>query len=70
MSQKRIQDFGSPVVASSLKTMNQSYVTSAILNGYEFLVDAPDRLRINPGRAITNEGVIIIEDEARFLEVP
>jgi hypothetical protein len=69
MSQKRIQDFGSPVVASSLKSLNQAFVTSAILNGNEFVVDGTDRLRINPGSAVTDEGVIIIEDEAKFLTI-
>ena len=69
MSQKRIQDFGSPVVASSLKTLNSAFVTSAILNGNEFVVDGTDRLRINPGTAVTGQGVIIIEDETKFLTI-
>lgn len=69
MTQKRIQDFGSPVVASSLKALNSAFVTSAILAGNEFIVDSANRLRINPGTAVTNQGVIIIEDEAKFLTI-
>lgn len=70
MSQKRIQDFGSTVIARSLKLLSGSLVTSAILEGNEFLVDASDRLRINPGTSITHQGVIIIEDEPKYLIVP
>jgi len=70
MSQKRIQDFGSPVVASSLKSLNKAFVTSALLDGNQFVVDGTDRLRINPGSAVTKQGVIIIEDEAKFLTIP
>jgi hypothetical protein len=69
MSQKRIQDFGSPVVAKSLKTLSASYLTSAILNGCEFVVDGPDRFRVLPGSAVTHQGVIILEDEPKFLTV-
>lgn len=69
MTQKRIQDFGSPVVASSLKSLNKSFVTSAILEGNEFVVDGTDRLRVNPGSSVTKQGVIIIEDETKFLTI-
>lgn len=69
MSQRRIQDFGSPIVASSLKTLSNSFAASAVLDGFQFLVDAPDRMAINPGSAITHEGVIIIEDEVKFLDI-
>lgn len=69
MTQKRIQDFGSPIVDSSLKSLNKSFVTSAILEGNEFVVDGTDRIRINPGSAVTKEGVIIIEDETKFLTI-
>lgn len=69
MTQRRIQDFGSPVVASSLKNLSASVVTSAVLSGNDFLVDAPDRMRVNPGSAVTHQGVVIIEDEPKFLNV-
>ena len=69
MTQRRIQDFGSPIVASSLKKMNSSYTKAARLSGFAFSVDGPDRLRINPGTAVTNRGVLIIEDEPKFLNI-
>lgn len=70
MSQKRIEDYGAPVVASSLKILSDSLAgQAAVLSGYDFIADAANRLRINPGVAITHEGVIIIEDEAKTLEV-
>jgi hypothetical protein len=67
MTQKRIQDFGSPVVASSLKKINSAFVPPGILKGFEFLADSPSRLRVNPGVALTNQGVLIIEDEFKYL---
>jgi hypothetical protein len=69
MSQKRIQDYGSPVTASSLKNLTSSLVTSAVLSGNDFLVDAPDRLKINPGSSVTHQGVIIKEDEPKYLNI-
>ena len=69
MVQRRIQDFGSPVIASSLKSLNSAFVSSAILDGNNFVVDGTDRLRVNPGSAVTDGGVIIIEDEAKFLTI-
>lgn len=69
MTQRRIQDFGSPVTANSLKDINSSYSDPGVLQGFEFVAEGADRLRINPGRAVTDNGVIIIEDEAKFLEV-
>lgn len=70
MSQKRIQDYGTPIVAKSLKTISSSLVQAAVLSGNEFVVDSSDRLKVGPGRAITNQGVIIIEDESKILTVP
>ena len=69
MTQRRIQDFGSPVVASSLKELAISFGQAAILNGNNFVADAADRVRINPGSAITDQGVIIIEDESKTLTI-
>jgi len=40
-----------------------------VLKGFEFLVDSPNRIRINPGTAMTNQGVIIIENESKFLTI-
>lgn len=69
MSQKRIQDYGSPVVAQSLKSLIKSLVTSAILDGNEFIVEGSDRVRVNPGSCVTYQGVIIIEDEPKVLTI-
>jgi len=69
MSQKRIQDFGSPVTAKSLKTLSGSFSPAAVLLGNDFIVDGLDRIKITPGTCITDQGVIIIEDEAKFLTV-
>lgn len=69
MSQRRIQDFGTPVVAASIKSLAKSFVVGEILEGMEFVVDGTNRVRVNPGSAITHEGVIIIEDEFKFIEI-
>ena len=70
MTQRRIQDFGTPVVASSLKNLSKAFVVGKILEGNEFVVDGTSRVRVNPGSAITHEGVIILEDEIKFIEIP
>lgn len=67
MSQKRIQDYGSPIVAKSLKSLVDAITTSGILDGNEFVVDASNRIRINPGSCVTHQGVIIVEDEAKIV---
>lgn len=70
MSQRRIQDYGSTVVASSLKQLSHAIVSAAVLKGNEFVVDSPSKLRVNPGTCVTNQGTIIIEDEPKYLDVP
>ena len=69
MSQQRIQDYGSPVVAQSLKSLVDSITTPGILSGNEFVRDAASRMRINPGSCVTDQGVIIIEDEIKLLTI-
>jgi hypothetical protein len=69
VSQKRIADYGSPAPASSLKALTSSFVVSARLSGMEFVVDGPNRVRVNPGKAVTHQGVIIEEDEAKTLTI-
>lgn len=69
MGQSRIQDYGSPVVARSLKTLVKSLVRPTRLQGLDFIVDAPDRLRITPGNAVTDQGVIISETEAKVIPI-
>ena len=70
MVQSRIQDYGSPVVAKSLKTMTHSLVGPSVLSGMVFAVDAPNRMRVGPGTAVTNQGVIVIETEAKTIVIP
>jgi len=70
MTQKRIQNFGTSVVASSLKSLSKSFVVGEILEGNKFIVDGVNRVRVNPGSAVTHEGVIIIEDELKFITIP
>jgi len=67
MTQQRIQDYGSPVIAQSFKSLMSAITKPGVLSGNEFLVDAAYRMRINPGTCVTSQGVIIIEDEVKFL---
>jgi hypothetical protein len=69
MSQKRIQDYGSPIVAQSLKSLTDSITTAGILSGNEFVSESERRIRINPGACVTHQGVIIVEDEAKTLSM-
>jgi hypothetical protein len=69
MSQKRIQDYGSPIVAQSLKSLTDSITTAGILSGNEFVRDSGSRIRINPGACVTHQGVIIVEDESKTLTI-
>jgi len=69
MSQKRIQDYGSPVVASSLKSLSGAITSQGVLYGFEFIKDASNRVRINPGACVTNQGVIIIESESKYITI-
>lgn len=70
MTQQRIQDYGSPVVAKNLKDLaNALTANSAVITGFKFTVAASNRVRIGPGKAITNQGVVIIEDEDRFVDI-
>ena len=69
MTQSRIQDYGSPIVAQSLKTAIGSIVKSAILSGNQFFVSANNTVGIKPGVAVTNQGVIITETEIKTLIV-
>ena len=71
MTQQRIQDYGSPVIAKNLKDLaNALTASSAVITGFQFTVASSNRVRIGPGKAITNQGVVIIEDEDRFVECP
>ena len=67
MTQSRVIDYGAPVIARTLKNMIKSFAKSAVLEGCDFAVDAPNRLRITPGTIVTDRGVMIIESEPKFL---
>ena len=69
MTQQRIQDYGSPIVAQSLKYLTGSITSAGILNGNEFIANSSSVLRINPGACVTNQGVIIIETESKFISI-
>lgn len=69
MSQQRIQDYGSPIVAQSLKSLTGAITTAGILDGNEFIRDASNRVRINPGTCVTHQGVIIVENETKILTI-
>ena len=69
MSQLRIQDYGSPVVAQSLKSLIGSITVPGILSGNNFLKDSNTRMRVNPGSCVTGQGVIITEDEIKYLSI-
>lgn len=69
MTQSRIVDYGTPIIARTIKNMIMNFAKSAVLNGFDFAVDSATRLRVNPGTAVTDQGVMIIEDEAKFLTI-
>lgn len=70
MTQQRIQDYGSPIIAKNLKDLaNALTATSAVITGFNFSVASSNRTRISPGKAITNQGVVIIETEDRFVDI-
>lgn len=70
MTQQRIQDYGSPVIAQNLKDLaNALTANSAVIEGFTFSVASANRVRIAPGKAITTQGVVILEDEDRFVDI-
>ena len=71
MTQKRIQDYGSPADALSLKTLLKSvFPESGILYGNELVAVRNNAIQIKPGACKTAEGVIIIEDEYKEIPLP
>ncbi len=69
MVQKRIKDFAAPANAEDLKDLTNALTTPGVMQGFRFQVDGPSRMRIEPGIAITHEGVVVIEDENLFEEI-
>jgi len=54
---------GDPVVASTIQSILKSICNPGILSGFELTASAADTLTINPGSALADSGVMIIEDE-------
>lgn len=70
MTQRRIKDYGTLAEASDLKQILYALARSSVLQGFRFGVAGTSKMRIFPGMAVTNEGTMIIEDEALELDVP
>jgi len=69
MGQSRIQDYGTPVVAKSFKKLAGAFASSAVLDGFRFSVLTASIMKISPGTAITDMGVVISESETKTLPV-
>lgn len=69
MVQKRIKDYAVPANAEDLKDLINAVTTPAVMVGFRFQVDGPSRMRIEPGTAITHQGIIIVEDENQTEDV-
>jgi hypothetical protein len=54
---------GDPVVASAIQSILKSLCDPGILTGFELSASAADTLTINPGAALTDSGVMILETE-------
>jgi hypothetical protein len=68
--QRVIIELGDPVVAESIQEILKDLTTPGILKGFSFSVSAPQILAISPGAAVTDDGVLIIEDETKEVAVP
>lgn len=70
MVQRRIQDYGTLAEAVDIKTIIYGLARSSVLQGFRFGVAGVDKLRIFSGNAVTDKGVMIIEDEIQELNIP
>lgn len=70
MVQRRVVDYGALADASDIKKVIEGLARSSVLIGFRFGVSGVNKMRIFPGTAVTNQGVMIIEDEIVELEVP
>lgn len=66
MVQTRIKDFAAPAYAEDLKSLTSALTTAGVMNGFKFQVDGPSRMRIEPGIAVTHQGIILVEDENQY----
>lgn len=70
MVQRRIQDYGTLAEAIDIKTIIYGLARSSVLQGFRFGVAGVSKLRIFAGVAVTDQGVMIIEDEIQELDIP
>lgn len=70
MTQRRIKDYGTLAEASDLKDLAFGLSRSTVLQGCRLSVAGTDKIRVYPGIAVTDKGIVIIEDEQIEIEVP
>lgn len=70
MVQRRIQDYGTLAEAIDIKTIIYGLARSSVLQGFRIGVAGVNKIRIFSGVAVTDKGVMIIEDEIQELSVP
>lgn len=70
MVQRRIQDYGTLAEAIDIKTIIYGLARSSVLQGFRFGVSGVNKLRISTGHAVTNTGVLIVEDEVQEVDIP
>jgi hypothetical protein len=70
MTQRRVQDYGTLAEAADIKQILFGLARSTVLEGCRFGVAGNNKMRVFPGIAVTNQGVMIIEDEVLELTVP
>lgn len=70
MSQNRYTDFGGTVTSSSANNIIKSLTAPGLLKGGNFIIVSPDKLRIQPYTLVTQNGVIITENEVTEVIIP
>lgn len=70
MVQRRIQDYGTLAEALDIKTIIYGLARSTVLQGFRFGIAGMNKLTIFNGIAVTDRGVMIIEDELQDITVP
>ena len=63
--QRNIIALGDPVVAQSIQDILRSLSAPGILDGMELIAASSNTIGISPGSALTDSGVLIIEDELK-----
>lgn len=70
MTQRRVQDYGVLAESSDIKQILFGLARSTVLQGNRFGVAGSSVMRVFSGIAVTNQGVMIVEDEVQELPVP